>query len=114
MEELEFWDDFQEKQGEIKYVLRPFDDNITLEKRLIKQEDYIPSLNSISSTKNLNIDTRAKLINFVIRNVSINEGYKLWLFIDDNNNLINDAATMRYGGRRCKCSTRIKKCGGKK
>lgn len=89
-EELEFWDDFQEKKGEIKYVLRPFDDNITLEKRLIKQEDYIHSLNSISSAKNLNINTRAKLINFVIRNVSINESYKLWLFIDDNNNLIND------------------------
>lgn len=38
----------------------------------------------------MNINTRAKLINFVIRNVSINESYKLWLFIDDNNNLIND------------------------
>lgn len=44
--------------------------------------------------------------NLFPKNISVNQS--------NINNLINDAATMRYGGRRCKCGARIKKCGGKK
>lgn len=90
MEELNFWDAFHEKKGVIKNVLRPFDDSITMEKRFISQNDYICSLNSISSDRNLNLVDRANLISFVIRNVHINENNKLWLFVDDNDELIND------------------------
>lgn len=91
-EELRFWDSFKHKNGAVKNVLRPFDGNITLKERTIGQDDYVAALNSISASKSLDIDERASLINFVVRNVRINQICRLWLFTDDNDKLINDEA----------------------
>lgn len=95
IEELKFWDEFREKRGVIKYVLRPFDDIVTMSKRLIKQEDYISSLNSISSVMSLTKEDRANMINFIVRNINLS-GFRPWLFIDDNNELIKDESVALF------------------